>query len=107
MHINAILISILKYCFIVELFEKWHSALPPPPVVRLIWATHLGLLGTQLGVSPRVKAPNPDATQRGWVAWVPSGWLSPKHKELVFCLVLLWPVDDVSPTNTAHLLILF
>jgi hypothetical protein len=58
-------ISILKYCFIVELFEKWRSALPPPPVSRLIWATHLGVLATQLGVSPRVKAPNPDATQGG------------------------------------------
>jgi hypothetical protein len=30
MHIDAILISILKYCFVVELFEKWrprHSGL--------------------------------------------------------------------------------
>ena len=44
MHINAILISILKYCFIVELSEKWRSVLPPPPVARLIWATHLGVL---------------------------------------------------------------
>jgi hypothetical protein len=68
MHIDAVLISILKYCFIVELFEKWRSALPPPPVARFSWATHLGVLATQLGVSPRVKAPNPDATQGG-------GWL--------------------------------
>jgi hypothetical protein len=43
MHIDAILISILKYYFIVELFEKWHSALPPPAVVRFSWATHLGI----------------------------------------------------------------
>ena len=63
MHRYAILISILKYCFLVELFEKWCSALPPPPVTRLTWATHLGILATQLGVSPRVKAPNPDAAQ--------------------------------------------
>jgi hypothetical protein len=56
MHIDAVLISILKYCFIVELFEKWRSALPPPPVALFSWATHLG-------VSPRVKVPNPDATQ--------------------------------------------
>jgi hypothetical protein len=71
MHINAILISILKYCFIVELFEKWRSVLPPPPVARSIWASHLGVLVTQLGVSPRVKAPNPDATQgEGVVSWV-------------------------------------
>jgi hypothetical protein len=95
MQTYAVLISILKYCFIFELFEKLRSALPPPPVARLIWATHLGVLATQLGVSPRVKAPNPDATQGGWVAWVPSGGLSPKQKELVFCLVLLWPVDDI------------
>ena len=38
MHINAILISILKYCFTVELFEKWRSGLPPLPVARSIWA---------------------------------------------------------------------
>ncbi len=31
MHIYAVLICILKYCFIVELFEKWRSPLPPPP----------------------------------------------------------------------------
>jgi hypothetical protein len=37
--------------------------LPLPPVARLTWVTHLGILSTQLGVSPRVKAPNPDATQ--------------------------------------------
>jgi len=78
----------LKYCFIVELFEKWRSALPPP--ARLIWATHFGVLATQLGVSPHVKASNPDTTQGGG-GWLeqPSGGLSPKHKELVFCLVLL------------------
>jgi hypothetical protein len=75
MHIYAVLISILKYCFIVELFEKWHSALPPPPVARLIWATHLGILGTQLGVSPRVKAPNPDTTQGGgWLGYPLAGF---------------------------------
>jgi hypothetical protein len=65
MHINAILISILKYFFIVEFFEKWRSALPPPPVTRSIWVSHLGVLATILGVSPRVKAPNPDATKGG------------------------------------------
>jgi hypothetical protein len=37
-------ISILKHCFIVKLFKKWCSALPPPPVAHLIWATHLGVL---------------------------------------------------------------
>jgi hypothetical protein len=63
MHRYAILICILKCCFLVELFEKWRSVLPLPPVARLTWATHLGILATQLGVSPRVKAPNPDATQ--------------------------------------------
>ncbi len=65
MHIDAILIGILKYCVIVELFEKWRSTLPPPPVVRSIWASHLGVLATKLGVSPHVKAPNPDATRGG------------------------------------------
>jgi hypothetical protein len=70
MHIYAILISILKYCFIVELFEKWRFALPPPPVASLIRVTHLGVLATQLGVSPCVKAPNPDATQGGGGGWL-------------------------------------
>jgi hypothetical protein len=36
---------------------------PPSPVARLILASHLGVLATQLGISPRVKAPNPDATR--------------------------------------------
>ncbi len=40
MHIDAVLISILKYCFIVELIEKWRSALPQSRVSvgGLIWA---------------------------------------------------------------------
>jgi hypothetical protein len=63
MHRYAILICILKCCFLVELFEKWRSVLPLPPVARLTWATHLGILATQLGVSQRVKAPNQDVTQ--------------------------------------------
>ncbi len=49
MHIDTKLISILKYCFIVELFEKWRSALPPPPLAPSIWASHLGFLVAQLG----------------------------------------------------------
>jgi len=76
-------ISILKYCFIVELFEKWRSALLPPPVTRLILVTHLGVLATQLGVSPRVKAPNPDATQGG-MAWVALWWAFPDTQRLSF-----------------------
>jgi hypothetical protein len=48
----------------------------------------LGVLVTQLGVSPRVKAPNPYATQGG-VGGVLGGGLSQTHKELVFCPVLL------------------
>jgi hypothetical protein len=43
MHVDAILISILKYCFIVDLFEKWRFVLPPPPVASFSWATHLGV----------------------------------------------------------------
>jgi hypothetical protein len=43
MQVDAILISILKYYLIVELFEKWRSALPPPPVACFSWATHLGV----------------------------------------------------------------
>ncbi len=92
MHVDAILISILKYCFIVELFEKWRSVIPPSPVASFSWATHLGVwrlnlafrdppfpssefqlgdsfgrLASQLGLSPCVKAPNPDVTQGGWL----------------------------------------
>ena len=80
MHIYPVLISILKYCFIDELFEKWHSALPPPPVARLIWATHLGVLVTQLGGSPRVKVPNPDATQGGGGLGSPLAGFSPNTR---------------------------
>ncbi len=63
MHVDAILISILKYCLIVELFEKWCSALPPSLSRSFQLGVSLGRLASQLGVSPRVKAPNPDATQ--------------------------------------------
>ncbi len=38
-------ISILKYCFIVELFEKWRLVFPPSALGRLILATHLGRFG--------------------------------------------------------------
>jgi len=83
MHRYAILICILKCCFLVELFEKWRSVLPLPPVARLTWATHLGILATQLGVSPRVKAPNPDATQGG-MAWVALWWAFSDTQRLSF-----------------------
>jgi hypothetical protein len=49
MHVDAILISILQYCFICREFQLGDS---------------FGI-ATQLGVSQRVKAPNPDATQGG------------------------------------------
>jgi hypothetical protein len=65
MHIDAILISILKYCFMVELFEKWRSALPPSPSRAFQLGNSFGSLATQLGVSPRAKAPNLDATRGG------------------------------------------
>jgi hypothetical protein len=80
MHIYAVLISILKYCFLVELSKKWHSALPPPPVVRLTWATHLGVLATQFGVSPHVKAPNLDTTQGGGGLGSPLAGFPPNTK---------------------------
>ncbi len=103
----------MKYCFIVKLFEKWRSALPPPPVTRLIWATHLGILATQLGVSPRVKAPNPDGTQGG-AAWVALWRAFPQTQGISFLsrspkLHDFWPVFLMlfSPINTALLLILF
>jgi hypothetical protein len=71
-----------------ELLAAFSVALPP--VTPFTWATHLGILAPQLGVSPRVKAPNPDATQEGGgVAWVALYQAFPQHKELVFCLVLL------------------
>ncbi len=69
MHIDAILIRILKYCFIVELFEKWRSVLPPPSHEFQL-GDSFGSLATQLGVSPRVKAPNPDTTQGGGGWWL-------------------------------------
>ncbi len=62
MHIDAILISILKYCFASLLSYMKSGVLrsPIPPVASFRWSTHLGVLATQLGISPRVKAPNPD-----------------------------------------------
>jgi hypothetical protein len=91
--------SILKYCFIVELFEKWRNCPPPPPLRRLILAAHFGgpfwrLLATQFGVSPRVGVANSrhqvpiPGGGGGWLG-LPSRELSPKNKELVFWLFLL------------------
>jgi hypothetical protein len=67
MHVYAVLISILKYCFIVEIFEKWRSTLPPSPSRMSHSGDSFGRLATQLGVSPHVKASNPDTTQGGGV----------------------------------------
>jgi hypothetical protein len=87
MCIYAVLISLLKYCFVVELFEKWCSTLPPPPVAHSIWASHLGVLAAQLGVSPRVKSPNPDATQGEGVAWVALWRAFPNIQQILFYLI--------------------
>ncbi len=83
-HINKHL-EIFLHCWVI-----WKVAFraPPPPVARSIWASHLGILATQLGISPRVKAPNPDATQ-GEMAWVALWWAFPDTQRLSFCLVLL------------------
>jgi hypothetical protein len=51
MHVDAILINILKYCFIVELFEKWRSALPSSPSRAFQLGNSFGRLATQLGVT--------------------------------------------------------
>jgi hypothetical protein len=116
MHVDAILISILKYCFIVELFEKWHSALPPIPSRTFQLGDSFGRLATQLGVSPCFKAPNPDATRGGGggVAWVALWRAFPQTQRISFLpcspnLHDFWPVFLMifSPINTAHLLILF
>jgi hypothetical protein len=113
MHVDAILISILKYCFIVELFEKWCSALPPSPSRAFQLGDSFGCLATQLGVSPRVKAPNPDATQGG-MAWVALWRAFPQTQRIFFLprslnLHDFWPVFLMifSPINTAQIFMLF
>jgi hypothetical protein len=112
MHIGAILISILKYCFIVELFEKWRSAIPPSPSRAFQLGYSFGRLATQLGVSPRAKTPNPD-TRGGGVAWVALWRAFPQTQRISFMprspyLHDFWSVFLIfSPINTAHLLILF
>jgi hypothetical protein len=81
--------SILKYGFIVELFEKMRNS-PPPPLRRLILATRFGVLATQFGVSPRVRvAKSRRRAGEGGLAWVALWWAFPQTQELVFWLFLL------------------
>jgi hypothetical protein len=103
----------LKYCFIVELFEKWQN-FPPPPLRRLILATRFGVLATQFGVSPcvRVAKSRRRAGGRGGLGSHLTGFfpntkisflaISPK-------LLDIWPFFLLvfSPIKTALLLILF
>jgi hypothetical protein len=114
MHIDAVLISILKYCFIVELLEKWRSALPPPPVASFNWATHLGVSATQLGVSSRVCQFQTPHGGGGGVNWVPLWRAFPQTQRISFLprspyLHDFWPVFLMifSPINTTPLFILF
>ncbi len=81
----------MKYCFIVELFDKWRNCPPIPPIRRLILAARFGVLATQFGVSPcvGVQAPYGGGGGRGGWLGLHSRGLSPKHKELVFWRFLL------------------
>jgi hypothetical protein len=94
MHADAILKSILKYCFVVEFFEKWGSALPPSPSGAFFFqlGDSFGRLSTKLGVSPHIKAPNPDATRGGGgggLAWVARWRGFPQTQRISFSFSLL------------------
>jgi hypothetical protein len=85
-------IFILKYCFIVELFKKVATSVPPLPHLRasfwrLIWAFWRPNLATFHVGSRPTRSPH-RGRGGGWLG-LPSRGLSPTHKELVFCLVLL------------------
>jgi hypothetical protein len=70
MHRYAILICILKCCFLVKLFEKWLSVLPLPPVARLTWATHLAFWQLNLAFLHVLKRQiqTPHRVRVAWVA---------------------------------------
>ncbi len=80
-------LSILKCCFIVELFEKWRFLLPPSHT----WAPHsgdsFGCLVIQLATLHVGESPNLGAIQG--VAWVALLRAFPQTQGIIFCLVLL------------------
>ncbi len=81
-------ISILKYCFIVELFEKWHFALPPSRTRAPHSGDSFGRFGDQIWRLSTWGVAQAKPHMGGWLG-LPSRRLSPTNKELVFCLVLL------------------
>ena len=83
MHIYTVLISILKYCFIVELFEKWRSAPPLPqlrvPFGRLTWAFWRLNLAFLHVLKRQIQTPH-----RGRVAWVALWRAFPQTQRISF-----------------------
>jgi hypothetical protein len=75
----------LLHCWVI-----WKLAeLPPPPHSGAsFWRPILAFWRLSLAFLHVWESPNPGATQGGWLG-LPSHRLSPKHKELVFCLFLL------------------
>ncbi len=79
-------LEILLHCWVIWKVAKLPP--PPPPLGRLILATHLGVWRLNLAF-PHLGSRQIWAPHRGGWLGLPSRGLSPKHKELVFCLVLL------------------
>ncbi len=105
-------ISILKYCLVVELFEKWRIWPPAPPGWHLILATHLAFWLLDLA-TPHVGGARFGRHSGGRWLGLPSPGLSPKHKEYSFLPhspylheFLLMLLMLYSPLDTALLLVL-
>jgi hypothetical protein len=73
-------ISILKYCFVVKLFEKWRIS-PPPPRMAPQFGASFWRFGCSIWRLPMRKAPNLIATGGGGRLGLPSRGLSQNHKE--------------------------
>ncbi len=80
-------ISILKYCLVVELFEKWRICPSPPPPAppgwHLILATHLAFWLLDLA-TPHVGGARFGRHSGGRWLGLPSPGLSPKYKQYSF-----------------------
>ncbi len=80
-------ISILKYCFIVELFEKWRSGVPPSPSRASHSGDTFGRFGDstwRFSTCERAKSRCHTGGGGGGRLGNPTGGLFPKKKELFF-----------------------
>ena len=83
---TSIVWSILKYCLVNELFEKWRISPIPSPLVTWQMAGRHVISGGSLR---RVHTRGTPHFKGGGVAWVALSRASPTQGNIVFCLFFL------------------